>query len=173
MSVVVTVCLLAGCLSACADNLLPESSFTRNEGGGWYFYIAGQVAEAGGSGGFQDGKVVVKVPAMEKPNAAAIQLIRPFEIDPDLTYTVKFKVASDREGKLFVSYALRNAPFTTYGRASVDVKAGAGDYVFPLVVKKDAQGKFDSPRALRLCFGAFTNATVSVSEISIDEAESN
>lgn len=156
-------------ITASADNLLKDTTFS--EDGGWGFWVNDPVVNAGGSGILADGKAVAKSPALDKQNHSNIQLIKNIDVDADKRYKVKFKANSDKAGPLTVTYLLSKAPYTGYADTIINIEPGEKVYECILAVKKDKDGKLDTPRSLRMFFGAFKDATVTVSDISFEEVK--
>jgi len=159
---------VAGGVTASADNLLTDTKFSKESG--WHFWVNEPVVDAGGSGMLQDGKAVAKSPAIEKQNYMNIQLIRSIDVEADKSYKVKFRANAEKGGSLIVSYNLCKSPYTAYARADVYLNPGEKEYECTLAIKKGG-GNYDAPRSLRLFFGAFKDATVSVSDVSFEEVK--
>lgn len=154
-------------ITVSADNLLNDASFTKD--GGWLFWVNQTVIDAGGSGTIMDGKAVAKSPVLDPQDISNIQLMKNVDLDAGKNYKVKFRVHTDKSGILSVVYLLRKAPYTSYGRTTITLESGEKEYECILAVQKDKDGKFDTPRTIRIFFGAFKDATVTVSDMTIEE----
>jgi hypothetical protein len=159
----------AATLTVPADN--PPKDITFSKANGWFFWVNKPVADAGGSGTLQDGKAVVKSPAIEKQKPTDIQLIKQINVEAGKSYKLKFKASVEKAGYLVITYGLSNSPYTAYASSGINLLPDQTDYECMLAVKKDAAGKYDAPRSLRLYFGAFKNAAVSVSDVSFEEVK--
>jgi len=159
--------LASGAISASAENLLEGALSAEN---GWHFWIEKPAIDAGGTAVFQDGKVVVKSPVVEIQAPTNVQLIRELYVDAGKSYKLKFTANAEKAGKLLVSYLLSKSPYTSYASADIDLTPGEKSYECVLAVKMDKM-KYESPRSLRLFFGAFKEATVSVSDVSLEEVK--
>ena len=145
-------------------NLLTDTGFSKESG--WISYVNTPAAEAGGSVTLRDGKAVVKSPAIETQSFNNIQLIKPVDTEADKSYKLKFNANAEKAGYLTISYCLLNAPYTGYANANIYLAPGQKEYECMLAVKKDKDGNYGAPRSLRLFFGAFKDATVTVSDVS-------
>jgi len=159
----------AASVTMSAGNLFPDTKFSDTSG--WGVWANTPVWDAGGSVKLQDGKAIVKSPVIEKQGDANIQVIKSIVLDADKSYILKFKANADKVGEITVVYALNKIPFVRYASAIVALKAGEKDYECKLAVKKDSNGNYAEPRALRMYFGAFKDATVTVSDVSIEEVK--
>lgn len=154
-------------ITAPADNLLTDTRLSNESG--WSFWVNKTVSVAGGSGMLQDGKAVVKSPAIEKQNSTNIQLIKSIAVEADKSYKLKFKVNAEKSGKLSVIYCLNKSPFTYYASSIINIEYGEKEYDCTLAVKMDKDGNYDAPRSLRLLLGDFKDTTVSISDVSFEE----
>lgn len=154
-------------ITASADNLLKDASFSNANG--WYCWVEKPALDAGGSLTLQEGKAVAKSAVVKNQTPSNLQLIKDINVDADKSYKVKFKANSDKAGVLTVTYILSKAPYTGYACAAINLEPGEKEYECTLAVKNDKDGKINAPRSLRMFFGAFKDATVTVSDISFEE----
>ncbi len=150
-----------------ADNLLTDNKFS--EAGGWLSWVEKPALDAGGSLTLQDGKAVAKSPAVKNQVRWNLQLFKDIAIEADKSYKVKFNANSDKAGKITIGYILSKAPYADYGSTTIDVAPGEKVYECILAVKKDKDGKYDAPRSLRFWLGELKDATITVSDVSIEE----
>lgn len=161
---------VAASITVSADNLLPDNNFSKQSG--WSFWVEKITEDAGGSVVMQDGKIVAKSPAVSKQVHANIQLIKALDVNAEKKYKVKFKANADKAGKVTVAYLLQNAPYTNYADSmTIAVEPGEKVYECTLDVKKDKDGKYDSPRTLRLWLGEMKDASITLSEVSLEEVK--
>jgi hypothetical protein len=154
-------------VSVSAENLFKGTNFSADSG--WCFWIDNSVKDAGGSITFQDGKVTLKSPASATQASWQIQLFKHIEIDVDKSYKLKFKANAGKPGKISVSYQGKNNAF--YAKVTIDVEQGDKDYECTFMVKNDKDGKYESPRSLHLYLGGIKDATVTLSDVSIEESK--
>lgn len=165
---VITVSLcLAAAITVSAENLLKDTNFSKENG--WNFWVEKIAEKAGASVTMQDGKVTAKSPALDKQVHANIQLIKAFEVSADKTYKAKFKANADKAGNIRMVYCLQDKPWTTYATAYIELQPGEKDYECTIEVKKDKDGKYNSPRTLRFSLGDMKDVTVTLSNISFEE----
>lgn len=168
INLVAAIFLACFCITAVAENLI-DSKISKESGwGGW---IEKSAKDAGGLLTIQDGKVVVKSPAIEKQGQWKVQIIKMLEIDADKSYKLKFKANVDKSGKISIGYILSKEPYTVYGSAEINVVEGEKDYECTIAVKKDKNGKYDSPRSLRFYLGDLKDATFTLSDVSFEEVK--
>ena len=161
--------VLAGTITVSAENLLKDTKVSTE--GGWIFWLNKPALDAGGSCVLQDGKATVKSPSLEKQNAWDIQVVKPVDVDAGKKYKLTFKAKSEKAGKLIVSYGLNKPPYTDYAGATVALEPGEKAYECTLAVAKAKDGNYDSPRALRFAIGDFKDATVTLSDVSLEEVK--
>ena len=168
----VVLLFVAGSITVPADNLLKDTSFSNNSG--WSFWVDDPFRAAGGSVILQDGKAVVKSPDVEKQGTrgSGIQIIKFLDVEAGKSYKLKFKANAEKAGNLGVGYCLDKPPFTTYSEGVfIDLKPDQTDYECVIAVKKDKDGKYDTPRTLRLFVGAFKDTKVVFSDVSFEEVK--
>jgi hypothetical protein len=156
-------------ITALAEDILKDNTFSKESG--WAFWVEKTAIDAGGSLTFQDGKAVVKSPALEKQDAWKIQIMKTVDIDADKSCKIKFKANTDKAGKIIVAYCLAKAPHTTYENVKVALEPGEKEYDCILPMKKLYDGKYDTPRQLRFWLAGFKDATVTLSNISVEEVK--
>jgi hypothetical protein len=154
-------------ITASADNLLKDASFSNESG--WFCWVEKPALDAGGSLTLQDGKAVAKSAVVKNQTPSNLQLIKDVVVEADKSYKITFKANADKAGSLTVTYILSKAPYTGYADTIVTLEPGEKVYECTLAVKKGKDGKYEAPRSLRLFFGAFKDATVTVSDISLEE----
>jgi hypothetical protein len=161
-----TVFLLAfvfSVIAVSADNLLKDTRFSKENG--WSVYLKQPVVNAGGSINFQDGRAIVKSPAIES-QPGDIQLILPIDVDAEKSYQLKFKANSEKAGKLTINYCLSKSPYSYYGGVDIGLESGEKSYDCKVEARLAGNGTYDKPRSLRLFFGGFKDATITLSDIS-------
>jgi hypothetical protein len=169
MKIIAVLLFAAATLTVSADNLLKNTTFSKADG--WFFWVNKSVADAGGAGTLQDGKAVAKSPAIEKQKPTDIQLIKPINVEADKSYKFTFKANVEKAGHLIITYGMSNSPYTGYASSGINLEPGKTNYECILVIKRDTAGNYDAPRSLRLYFGAFKDATVTVSDVSFEEVK--
>ncbi len=150
-------------ITSSVKNVLKDTNFSPDSG--WVFWIHNSVKDAGGSITFQEGKVVVNLPATALL-ASKVRILKQLEIDVDSSYKLKLKAKSSKPGKMGVVYQMNSEPYTVYAIANIDLEQGEKDYECTLTVKNDRAGKYDSPRSLNFYFGGLVAATVTLSDVS-------
>ncbi len=165
----VTVALMAffGGSAFSGENRLP--SMTLDKESGWLVWLSDKMTADGAKAEFKDGKAVVSVPNQEKPKFSELQLVRPLDVEADKTYSLKVRIASDKPGTIVVGYGMRTGARTTYGSTKIRITPGENVYDAPLQVGKGPDGKYDSPRVLRIHLGEVPGATLTLSEITLTE----
>jgi hypothetical protein len=158
--------VVAGAIPVSADNLLPSTGISVENG--WSIYMNDSAREAGALVLFQGGAAVVKSPGIQQ-SVDRIQIIKPIDIEADRSYKLKFEASAEKAGRLVVGYCRNEAPFTFYASASVDLEPGEKGYECTLEVNRGKS--YDDPRSLRLFFGAFEDATVSISNVTFEEVK--
>ena len=156
-------------ITALAEDILKDNTFSKESG--WSFWVEKSAVDAGGSLTFQDGKAVVKSPALEKQDAWKIQIMKVVEIDADKNCKITFKASTDKAGKIIVAYCLGKAPHTTYENVPVVLEPGEKEYECVLPMKKLYNGQYDTPRNLRFWLAGFKDANITVSNISVEEVK--
>jgi hypothetical protein len=153
-------------ISAMAENLLGTGNLNN-----WSFIVHKPVSEAGGSAMVENGKAIVKSPAIKEQKFDTIQLVRYVEVEADRSYKLQFVAKSDKAGKITVAYCLSKPPYAWYANTSVELEPGEKDYECVLSVKRDKEGNYDIPRSIRMYFGSFENAAVIISDVSLEEVK--
>jgi len=165
---IVSLCI-AGTASAFADNLFPNSRMDAKNG--WMTWLAKPVTAAGGFGKLEDGCIVVKSPDFGlQSSATSLQVIGKVDVPSDKVYVLKVKIKSDKAGSIPLDYAQLNKPYAVYATSTMDVQPGEKEYTCKLDVKKDKDGQYESPRAIRMFVGDMEDANLTFSEVSLEEA---
>jgi len=157
--------IVAGAIATQAENLLPDSKISKDNG--WSVWCSKPVKAAGGDISFSDGAISVKSPTLEKQDVNNIQLIRGIDLENGKAYSLKFKAKADKPGKVSIAYILKKSPYTKYAVAEIDLEAGEKSYDCTLNVKGVKSGE---PETLRILFGALKDVSVTVSEMTIEPA---
>jgi hypothetical protein len=166
-TLIVSLFAVAVCVNASAESLLKDTNFSKESG--WSIWVEKPMSDAGGSLTLQDGKAIAKSVTVDKQQQTQIQLIKPMEMEADKKYLLKFKANADKTGKLAIAYVLSKSPYTLFASVDLNLVEGEKEYECTLDVKKDKDGKYDSPRSLRFWFGNFKDATITVSDVSLAE----
>jgi len=153
-------------LSIAEENLLGSSRFSRDDG--WSVFIGKQAKDAGSTYEFLDGSVIVKSAITEKQSYSNIQIMKSAELTAEKEYKLTMNINSDKAGVLFLNYTLRGAPYTAYANAKIELEASDQEYSCVLSVKSKA-GENAEAKCIRLCAGAFEDAQLTFSNISIEE----
>jgi hypothetical protein len=154
--------------TASADNLLKNNTFSKESG--WTCWMSKQVTDAAGGPviKLEDGKAVVNSPAIA---GGLIQLCKSINVDVDKSYTVKFKANAEKAGQITVNYILHKDPYTGYASVNIALEPGEKEYECTLAVKNAKDGTYDAPRSLRLLLATAKGVTVTISDISFEEAK--
>lgn len=156
-------------ITALAEDILKDNTFSKESG--WSSWVEKSAVDAGGNVTFQDGKVVAKCPALEKQDVWKVQIMKTVDIDADKNCKIKFKASTDKAGKIIVAYCLSKAPYTTYENVPVALEPGEKEYDCILPMKKLYNGQYDTPRSLRFFLAGLKDATVTLSNISVEEVK--
>ncbi|MFA6569532.1 MAG: hypothetical protein WCS96_15075 [Victivallales bacterium] len=165
MKTIAVSLFVTGVITVSAANLLTDTKFSVESG--WNSYVA----VVGGKIAFEDGEAIAKSPAIEKQVDANLQIIKEINIDANRSYKFKFKANTEKAGKLAVVYILSKYPYTVYANADIALEPGEKDYECILAVNKDTNGNYYAPRSLRIYPGAFKDATVTLSNVSLEEVK--
>jgi len=152
---------------AMAENLFTT---TISNDSGWLFWLDDTTTKAGSFGKIENGQAIVKsadIGTAQNPNR--IQLMKPFKLNTDnKSYKLKFKVKADKAGTIEFSYGMLRAPFTIYGTTGTEIAAGEKNYEVTLKINNMDDGKKEVEQVLRIVFGAFKDANVTLSDISME-----
>ena len=158
--------MAAGSLFA-QGNLLGNGELNK---GSWNNWNDQKYLKDGAKVSFTDGKFSAEIPAMEKKNIFAIQLIKAVELEEGKTYECTFTATADKEGTIRVTYLLSKAPWTAYCATDVKITAGTNEYKCKITPKKDKDGKYEKPQTFRLFLGNMVG-NVTLEKISLTEAQ--
>lgn len=167
LSIAVMILLGGSLCYVSADDLLDGHGFLK--GTGWTFYVAPDATKAGATVTQQEKRILVVAPAQSKQSAENIQLLKSLKLEPERRYRVKLKVQSDKEGKIAILY-WGDTHSQLYASAEIIVEPGKEEYETKLTVKPGSDGSFEDARSLRLLIGKFSDATVTLTDISVEES---
>ncbi len=158
--------LAVSATGALAEDLLSGHGFLK--GTGWTSYVAPATAKAGGSVTPQEHKILVTSPRMDKQSAESIQILKSLNLVKDHRYVVKLKVNTDKAGKIVILY-WGDTKSDLYSSGEIAIEPDKDEYELKFTVKASANGEFEEARSIRLLMGRFSEATVTLSDISIEE----
>ncbi len=157
-------------IGACAgDNLLKSEDFSKENG--WQLAINKAISDNGGKVDFVAGSAVCSVPTVDKQVNHWMQIKKNVELEKNKSYLVKFKIKSDKAGKIDVAYIMYEKPWTSYAAARVEIDQGEKVYTVKLTPKADKNGDYKSPRMVDFHIGTMAGAVMTFSEVSIEETK--
>ena len=150
-------------------NLLGSEVSTQAK---WQNWIHPKYKEAGAVSAFKDNTVVLTAAdssKLEKQFSHGQQVIKPLELEAGKTYQFTFTTESDIAGKLDVMYILSKAPYNSYAKQVINIKAEKQKHVV-VFTPKPVKEVYDTPRSLRFFCGYLANGNVTISDMVLIEA---